>query len=70
MISVDSLVLLLVAAVVVGILSGAGLVLAAVGVARESGWRRRWGIWLPSAFGASIAVGVISFVLILARGTN
>ena len=60
---------LVVASLVVGSLSGLGLVIAAVGFAREHGWRQRWGIWLPAAFGASIAVGVISFV-VLARGID
>jgi hypothetical protein len=61
---------LVVASLVVGSLSGVGLVLAAAGVARERGWRQRWGIWLPTAFGASIAVGAISFVLLLVSGID
>jgi hypothetical protein len=56
---------LFVASLVVGSLSGFGLILAVVGFAKEQGWRERWGIWLPAAFGASIAVGASSFLLLL-----
>jgi hypothetical protein len=59
---------LVLASLVVGSLSGLGLILAVVGFARERGRWQRWGIWLPAAFGASIAVGVISFALLLASG--
>jgi hypothetical protein len=61
---------LLIAALVVGSVSGVGLVLAAVGAARERGWRSRWGLWFPAAFGLSLAVGAISFVLLLVGGID
>jgi|SoiMethySBSTD1v2_1073268.scaffolds.fasta_scaffold167180_1 hypothetical protein len=61
---------LFVASVVVGSLSGLGLVLAAVGVAQDRGWRSRWGMWLPTGFGLSIVVGTISFVLLVVSGID
>lgn len=61
---------LVIAALVVGSVSGVGLVLAAVGIARDRGWRERWGVWLPAAFGLSLAVGVISYVLLLESGID
>jgi len=61
---------LLVASLVIGSISGLGLILAAVGVARDRGWRSRWGVWLPTAFGVSIAVGAISFVVLLVSGID
>jgi hypothetical protein len=59
---------LLIAAMVVATVSGLGLVLAAVGVCAESGWRQRWGIWLPATFGTALAVGLFSFVVLLISG--
>lgn len=58
---------LLVAAVVVGSLSGVGLVLAALGLGRGTGWQR-WALWLPPVFGISLVVGVGAFVLLLISG--
>ena len=55
---------LLIAAVILGATSGLGLLAAAFGIG-PSGWRQRWGIWLPSVFGIALAVGAISFVLLL-----
>jgi hypothetical protein len=46
---------LLIAALIVAPISGLGLLAAALGIGRSSGWRRRWSIWLPSIFGASLA---------------
>jgi hypothetical protein len=59
-----------IAALVVAPVSGVGLVLAAVGFRRERGWRERWCVWLPSVFGASLAVCVIAFVLLLVSGID
>jgi hypothetical protein len=61
---------LFVAAFICSSLSGFGLALAAAGFARESGWRERWGMWLPSIFGLSLIVGVISSVFLLVSGIN
>jgi hypothetical protein len=60
---------LLIAAVIIGVTSGLGLLAAAFGFG-TSEWRQRWGIWLPSIFGISLAIGVISFVLLLASGID
>ena len=59
---------LLIAALIVAPISGLALLSAALGIGRSSGWRQRWGVWLPSVFGASIAVGGISFVLLAGSG--
>jgi hypothetical protein len=48
--------------------SGAGLFAAALGIRASSGWRHRWGVWLPSLFGASVAAIGISMILLLLPG--
>ena len=60
---------LLIAAALVGATSGVGLLAAVFGIG-PNGWRQRWGIWLPSVFGIALAVGVISFVLLLVSGID
>jgi hypothetical protein len=60
----------LIAAAAIAAISGLGLLAAALGIGGNSGWRSRWGIWLPSVFGVSLAVGAISFVLLLASGIH
>jgi hypothetical protein len=52
------LVALLTIALASGLLSGVGLVLAAVGFRSETGWRARWGVWLPAILGASMVIAV------------
>jgi hypothetical protein len=59
---------LLTATLIVAATSGLGLFAAALGVGKSSGWRQGWGLWLPSVFGASIAVWGLSYALMLARG--
>jgi hypothetical protein len=61
---------LLIAAVAIAAISGLGLLAAAFGIGEGSGWRSRWAIWLPSVFGISLAVGALSFVLLLASGID
>ena len=60
---------LLIAAFVVGVASGLGLLAAAFGFG-TSEWRQRWGIWLPSIFGVSLSVGMISFLVLLLAGST
>jgi len=61
---------LLIAAGIVGCANGLGLVFAALGVGAETGWRRRWGVWLPTVFGIAVIVGGLAFIARLLSGID